>query len=765
MVGEIAGVKQNYLSAAESAKVFAAAGMTSTEALLGVEGAMVRTTDSGGFLSRMMRHLVGLFDSLARGQRGQAMSSIGAGLRDAGLGVTTLATSMGGLVALMGTAAVLRGAENMGKWATETMANASAVGMSVEQYSLLQGVLKEVGLKGDEADATLRRLAVNLSTALADPASKSAEAFHNLGITQEMLTRNGTNVYGALRLLADAYARTANDANKAAIMNELLGRSNEKLIPAIQHGSSWLDKFTDKIKEQGDYIDAKGARTLQHLGETVTALAGKISGDAIRAFIDWAPAIETVIDVLGELIHVAAKGADAIAKLVSVWPTDLGNKIADLASGTSAAQAHTTIAATSRTGIVLPPTTNTLATSVISSRMGAGAISTIPGVSGGTTTLPSSLIPPTPGAALAQVPPLSKPEKQGYEPEFTPSDTIMRRQMQDAALAASQGGGTAAQMRQREAQAEIATMQQSLATASRTAKEKEALAGEIAQKQTQLNNEMASSSATASHKSYETFAADEKLAITNAQGNISTIVAVYDDWLAKMKSIYHQDEAEFAKVQKEKAAAVNAAMASQLKAAETSRTQEEKLLSLNTQLASIAAGTMKYQGQEKQVGPSEDIQQSHQALAQAEQVMSRAKSDIADWQNIMAGAAQGSDTFKSAEQEIMNIRIQSETEAVELYKKAGDAAVAAANKIMQPFKQLFDQIGSQFESFSSTLLDSIISPQVDLLKQGLTTIKVSMQSTEIAQAFRNLLLGGINDATKSVETAFSSMIANALSGG
>ena len=35
---------------------------------------------ASSILSREMRHVVGLFDSIARGQRGQAMSSIGAGM-------------------------------------------------------------------------------------------------------------------------------------------------------------------------------------------------------------------------------------------------------------------------------------------------------------------------------------------------------------------------------------------------------------------------------------------------------------------------------------------------------------------------------------------------------------------------------------------------------------------------------------------------------------------------------------------------------------
>ena len=98
----------------------------------GMGGGISRNT---GLIQRESSHLVSIFDSGMRGQRGQMISSIGAAARDAGFGVTGLTASLGGLIAIMGTSALIHGAQSMGKWASETRAAASAAGMSIQNYS------------------------------------------------------------------------------------------------------------------------------------------------------------------------------------------------------------------------------------------------------------------------------------------------------------------------------------------------------------------------------------------------------------------------------------------------------------------------------------------------------------------------------------------------------------------------------------------------------------------------------------------------------
>lgn len=263
------------------------------------------------------RTVVTLGDEFARGQRGAMMGTFGRVAKDAGLGVTALSTSVVGLVAVMGTLAIGREAENLGKWATELRASASAAGMTVQAYSGLQAALTSMGLKGEEADATLRHMSETLSQALADPASKAAEAFHNLGISQEMIDKNGADTSGMLHLLADAFTQTADGANKSANMAELLGRGLERLIPLLQGGSAGLDAFIAKQVELARTIDEDGAKKLEELRAKVREVGEAIHSGAIPAFIAWAPVIETVADGAKTLIGVLEEALTLIGKVVS----------------------------------------------------------------------------------------------------------------------------------------------------------------------------------------------------------------------------------------------------------------------------------------------------------------------------------------------------------------------------------------------------------------------------------------------------------------
>ena len=277
-------------------------------------GGMARGVGGGGaLLQRESRHIVGLFDSLARGQRGQAISSIGAAARDAGLGVGALSVSIGGLVAVMGGAAIIRGAESMGKWASETRAAASAAGMSIANYSALQGALVLTGEKAGEADTTLRRLAVNLSTALADPASLAAQAFHNLGISQEDLVKTGGDVSRVVDLLSGAFSRTADGANKSANFNELAGRSFEKLFQLVQSGSMTLDEAKNRARALGLTLTDETAAGLEKTGQKADELSASIKGKAIEAFVALGPAIQGALTVL----EAFGVGASTVAGQVS----------------------------------------------------------------------------------------------------------------------------------------------------------------------------------------------------------------------------------------------------------------------------------------------------------------------------------------------------------------------------------------------------------------------------------------------------------------
>lgn len=275
------------------------------------------------------RHVVALFDELSRGQRGAMFSSLGAMARDAGLGVAGLSTGIGGLVAVMGSRAILHAAENMGKWAAALQAGASATGMSLEQFSRLSGAMDLIGAKEGEADSALRRFASNINTALANPASKAAQAFKAVFGSLEPLKSGDT--YQIFLRTADALNSWGNNASKAAAMAQLFGRASQKAAELSDQGSAAIVRLGNTAAEQGLVPTKQLADQLVRTGENVRSLGASIKGDAMAAFEAWEPLIDSITTSLGTLSEAALKAIGVIGK----FATSIPHMIPDMEQGTS----------------------------------------------------------------------------------------------------------------------------------------------------------------------------------------------------------------------------------------------------------------------------------------------------------------------------------------------------------------------------------------------------------------------------------------------
>ena len=601
--------------------------------------------------------------------------------------------------------------------------------MSVEAYSSLQGAFSLMGIKADSADAALRRLAINLGVALSDPASKTAEAFHNLGISQEELNTKGSTTAGALKLLANAFTQTADSENKSAAMAQIFGRGFEEIIPILEGGGQKLEELEQKAKSLGITLTDDTAKKLQQAGESVSELGQRIRGDGIKAFENWAPAISGVVGLLGECLDLIVKVVGAVGKLPSAFFSTSG--VSDSPQALSMLRDKAALFST------LNPT-------------GTPSAGFGPPSGAGTNILPAQ------GSATGKM-----LESLRDVPAMTTPESVMaamRQQMTAAALGASKGGD-----RQAEARAEIAVMQQTLATAKLTAEQRSQITTEMQQKEIQLNNGMVSAGNKAFKQGYADFAANERLKISEAQGSAAQITAIYAEWEKAAEGTYKQSAATVLGIEREKVQAVNAARLEEIKEGARLEEQQNRASVLMGQAGAIAAGTQVYPGQ-KTVGGQGVTGQGVTALAaQAQQIEASSQAEIAALTEVMNTATAGSNVQKAAAQEILSVETQAKQQEVELYNKAAEASVQAASKTGAAITKVFDSLGGQFETFSDDLIKALIAPQKELLKEGFTTKTFSMQGNEIRAAFSKMLLSGIQDATKGVQNILSQTLGQMIS--
>lgn len=680
---------------------------------------------AGALLQRESRHIVGLFDSLARGQRGQAVSSIGAAARDAGLGIAALSTSMVGLVALMGGAALIHGAESMGKLAADARANAAAAGMSIEAYSRLQGALVLTGAKADEADTSLRKVATSLSSALANASSEQAEAFHNLGISQEELAATGGDVSKVIPLLADAFGKYGSNAQAASNFNEIAGRSFEHLFRLMLDGKVSMEELEEEATKLGITWTTKTAQAAETTGTAVEKLSALISGGARQSMIDWGPTIETTTGLLGEAYKEVMLLVGALGQLANF----------------------------SISGLVKAVTENPLETYQehvrrVEAELQRRKLEAESAITGGGLPYGPSQPPP---------PALTKPI----------SETSQRNlDMAKAEAAASASTSNPQKQRVAELQAGIAILKQYVAADQAGTAQMIADQTTLLQKQKELNNVTASQATAAGNKaakqSYADFANSEKLKIAEAQGSSAQIIAIYDDWIAQANSKYKQHVSVIEGLERQKVDAVNRARLDALKASDKAMGEQSHISDLDAQLRAISerantGGRKPSSGDEAKIVTDD--------LARAQQIQQAAAVRVAADQQIIASSTQGSDIQKAAAQDIVDVVTQAKEKEVALYTKAADAAAAATQKLMAGFNKLFDSVGSAFETFSSSVVKALIAPQQLLIKQGLTSITENMRGSELKSAMSTLLTSVATDFGKSVEEAIGSTIAKALSGG
>jgi hypothetical protein len=139
----------------------------------------------------------------------------------------------------------------------------------------------------------LTKLNVNLVKA-AEGNDGLASTFKRLGV--DVKDANGKVVPAdqALKQIADRFADLPDGAQKAAAAVALFGKSGADLIPLLNEGSKFLEKFTFKLSE--DF-----AKRSDLFNETIKELQIKTKGFGLELTDALLPALQSILEVFGDL--------------------------------------------------------------------------------------------------------------------------------------------------------------------------------------------------------------------------------------------------------------------------------------------------------------------------------------------------------------------------------------------------------------------------------------------------------------------------------
>jgi len=245
-------------------------------------------------------------------------------------------------VAIGGLATLAKGSIDAGDHLDEL---SQRTGVSVESLSRFGAAADDSGSSVDEVAKAMGKLAKGV----VDPASKANEALKSIGIS-------ATDASGKVRPLdqimldvADKFQKMEDPAKKAALAQDIFGKSGINLIPMLSEGGAALSKYTATMTTAGAAAAGKFNDSLNQIArviagpfnQAVTAMLPLITqiaqglAVAITEFTKLPQPVQATVLVVGGLAAAFIALAPAISAIIAIGPA-LAAGLAGLAAGFAA---------------------------------------------------------------------------------------------------------------------------------------------------------------------------------------------------------------------------------------------------------------------------------------------------------------------------------------------------------------------------------------------------------------------------------------------
>jgi ribosomal protein L12E/L44/L45/RPP1/RPP2 len=221
-------------------------------------------------------------------------------------------------------ARTLENADNLAKMAERT-------GVSTEELSAWQHAANLAGISGDDLEIGLKKLAKTIGAAAAG-GQEARDALAAVGLSARDSQGKILSVEMALDRIADKFQRTADGTQKAALAQEIFGRSGTMLIPLLDQGSAGLAKMREEAERLGLVLSGKDAAAMERLSDQFKNL-GEGSKGVMQTFLaGLAPELSKLFDAIYRLYEPLINTGEGL-EYVRAIGSGLGGLIDILAIG------------------------------------------------------------------------------------------------------------------------------------------------------------------------------------------------------------------------------------------------------------------------------------------------------------------------------------------------------------------------------------------------------------------------------------------------
>ena len=190
---------------------------------------------------------------------------------------------------------------------------AQMAGFTTEALTGLQYAAGLADVSAGELNNSLKFLNLSISKA-ANGGKEAQRAFGDIGVSIRTASGELRSADAVLLDVADRFSQYENGAEKAALAQELFGRSGTALIPLLNSGASGISELTAQAERFGLVVSQETASASEEFNDSLTVMQGITRGVGNQLARELLP---TLNDITGTMIGVT-ESTDAASTATDV---------------------------------------------------------------------------------------------------------------------------------------------------------------------------------------------------------------------------------------------------------------------------------------------------------------------------------------------------------------------------------------------------------------------------------------------------------------
>lgn len=239
-------------------------------------------------------------------------------------GVKGIATG-GGIFAALG-AGAFKAADGISKNLDNIDKMSQKLGLSTDAYQEWDYVMKISGTSIDNMAMGLKTLTNKFDDAI-NGGDSAIESFSRLGLSMEDI--QGLSREDLFSKVIFAFQGMEDSAERAALANDLLGRSGQELAPLFNTSAEETQALIENVRDLGGVMSEDAVKQGATFQDSLTSLQTAFAGVGATLVEKLIPAVTTIMDKLSEFI--ANGGLDHIINMLQTLAPVIGAVVTAIA--------------------------------------------------------------------------------------------------------------------------------------------------------------------------------------------------------------------------------------------------------------------------------------------------------------------------------------------------------------------------------------------------------------------------------------------------